>query len=102
MGTLDTRLMKLLKIAARTKDEAPGEIPFGFETRILAKWREIRSDGSAEVARFVRRIALGAIVVTLFGAAIGYQQLRDEEETDEPLANDYALVDSTIQNQLLQ
>ncbi len=102
MGRLDTRLLRLLKVAAQAKDDVPGEMPFGFETRILARWRELRSDSSAEVARFVRRVAIGAIVVTLFGAVIGYNQLRDEEETNEPLTNDYALVDSTIQNQLLR
>jgi hypothetical protein len=103
MGKRDTHLTRLLDLAAAARDEeAAGETPFGFDTRIVARWREMKPNDNGDLTRFVRRVALAAIVITILGGIGTYRQLNEDDETGEPLTNDYALVDSVIQRQFMQ
>lgn len=102
MDKRDAHLTGLLKLAAATKTDDPMEIPFGFETRILARWREMNRTDNGDLARFVRRVALTAIAITILGGVATYRQISEDDEAGEPLTNDYALVDSAIQKQFLQ
>ena len=96
------RLTRLLKLAATAKDETAIEAPFGFDTRIVARWREMKQNDNGDLARFVRRIAVAAIAITVLGGVATYRQADEDDESSEPLTNDYALVDSAIQRQFLQ
>ncbi len=102
MDKRDAHLTRLLESAARAKADAAVEIPFGFETRIVARWREMKRADNGDLTRFLRRVALTAIVVTILGGVATYRQINEDDEADEPLTNDYALVDSAIQSQFLQ
>jgi hypothetical protein len=102
MDKHNARLTRLLKLAAAAKDQTAIEAPFGFDTRIVARWREMKQNDNGELARFVRRIAVAAIAITVLGGVATYRQLDQDDESSEPLTNDYALVDSAIQRQFLQ
>jgi hypothetical protein len=102
MDGRDTRLARLLKLAAPAKADTAIEAPFGFDTRVVARWREMKRNDNGDVARFVRRIALAAVAITVLGGIATYRQVSEDDEIGEPLTNDYALVDSAIQRQLLQ
>jgi hypothetical protein len=102
MNERDTHLARLLKLAAAAPDQIPVETPFGFDTRIVARWREMKGNNNGDLVRFVRRVALAAIAITVLGSVATYRQAAEDEEIGEPLTNDYALVDSAIQNQLVQ
>ncbi len=102
MDKRDTHLVRLLKWAAAAPDQTPVEAPFGFDTRIVARWREMKGNNNGDLVRFVRRVALAAIAITVLGGLATYRQVAEDDEIGEPLTNDYALVDSAIQNQLLQ
>lgn len=101
MDTGDARLTRLLKWGAAAKEQTETEAPFGFETRVVAQWRQ-KSNGNGDLTRFVRRIALAAIAVTVLGSVATYRQASEDEEIGEPLTNDYAMVDSAIQRQFLK
>jgi hypothetical protein len=102
MDKRDTYLTRLLKLAAAAREESGMEAPFGFDTRVVARWREMMRNDHGDLARFVRRVALTAIAITIVSGVATYRQINEDDETGEPLTNDYALVDSAIQNQLLQ
>jgi hypothetical protein len=102
MGKLDLHLQRLFKLAAPVKEEEVSGAPFGFDTRVLGQWRVAKNNGANEVARFVRRVALVAIAITLFGGVAAYRQISENEEMGEPLTNDYAIADSAIERQFLQ
>jgi hypothetical protein len=102
MDRRDIHLTRLLKLAAATKEEAALEAPFGFDTRVVARWREVKGNGNGDLALFIRRVALTAIAITVLGGVAIYQQVNEDDEISEPLTNDYALVDSAIQRQFTQ
>ena len=102
MDERDAHLQRLLKLAATVKEEEIGEAPLGFATRIVARWRGSQQNESGELTRFVRRVAFVAIAITLFGGAATYRQISENEELGEPLTNDYAIADSTIERQFQQ
>jgi hypothetical protein len=102
MGKLDARLMRLLRSAALARTEANIEAPFGFDTRVLARWRESNGSDNGEVALLLRRVAAVALAITLFGGVFAYRQISEDEEIGEPLTNEYAIADSTIEQQFLQ
>ena len=84
------------------KEDTITEAPFGFDTRVVAKWCATKSNFNGELAIFVHRVAIVAVVITLCGSVAAYRQLKEDEEIGEPLTNDYAIVDSTIQKQFLR
>jgi hypothetical protein len=102
MAELDEHLKRLLKLAAAAKSEEVTGAPFGFDTRVVATWRALPKNGTVELVRFVHRIALLAIAITVFGGIAAYRQISEDEEIGEPLTNDYAIVDSTIERQFMQ
>jgi hypothetical protein len=102
MDERDTPLARLLKLAAAAKTDTAIEAPFGFDTRVVARWRELKWNDNGDLARFVRRVALAALAITVLGGVATYRQVSEDDEIGEPLTNDYALVDSAIQRQMLQ
>jgi hypothetical protein len=102
MERLNVHLMRLLRSAALVKMEMDVEAPFGFDTRVLARWRERKGSNNGELALLVRRVAVVALAITLFGGLAAYRQISEDEEIGEPLTNEYAIADSTIQEQFWQ
>jgi hypothetical protein len=103
MGKPDSNLDRLLGAAAAAPGEAPAEAPLGFATRVVALWRDGRpSDDSSDLSHFVRRIALGAAMVTVVAGIFTYRQVAANDATDDSLSNYYAIADSAIQSELNQ
>ena len=102
MEKLNAHLMRLLRSAALGKMETDIQAPFGFDTRVLARWRERKGSDNSELTLLVRRVAAIALAITLFGGVAAYRQISEDEEIGEPLTNEYAIADTTIQKQILQ
>ena len=89
-------LRRLLRAA--TQMEEPGEMPFGFDTRVLARVRESAPNGSALIAIFARRAtAIALAVMALAAAGLYGASLSD---TNGDTTNEYGMVDSAIQSNL--
>jgi hypothetical protein len=95
----DVDLQRLLRSAARAKDEAPIEMPFGFDTRVVALAR--RNGNGAGFAPLLRRVALAAAAVIVFASAGAYLESRNGEGTDA-FGNEFAIADSAIQDEMVQ
>jgi len=89
----DFDLQRLLRAAAETVSDQADEMPFGFETRVLADWRAGLASDFVDVGRLLRRVVLLSLaVIALAGAGI-YHELR---QSDEPNEDEYTIVDSAI------
>lgn len=97
MSRPDQKLARLLQIAAAAPPEPVPEMPLGFDSRVLAHVRERRRGTEHwQVVRFIRRVALGAVVVLAFASSAAYWQMHENEELAEPLSNAYAIADTVI------
>ena len=91
---------RLLRSAARVKDDAPAEMPFGFDTRVIALSRK---DGNgATFGRLLRRITLLATAVIVFASAGAYLEFAQSGDATETLGNEFAIADSAIQDEMAQ
>ena len=103
MDKRESNLERLLR-AARGDEGAP-EMPYGFDTRVVALARATRPDRSSvarDLARTFRRIAAGGLVVAVFATVATYWQLEENNDLAEPLSNAYALVDTAIDSELTE
>jgi hypothetical protein len=96
----NANLDRLLRSAAQAPPDAPAEMPFGFDTRVVALGR--RNGNGSAMAGLLRRVALIAAAVILFAGAGAY--LEFDRNTDELLAsgNEFAIADSAIQDEVAQ
>ena len=100
MKNTDDNLHRLLRSAAEVKEDAPAEMPFGFDTRVIALAR--RNGNGVAFAGLLRRITLGAAAVIIFAGAGAYLEI--DRNTDAMLAsgNEFAIADSAIQDEVAQ
>jgi hypothetical protein len=90
----DEVLDRLLRAA---KGPASGlEMPFGFDTRVLALAQESAPNGSAIIALFARRAAILALAVIAFASVGVYRTSTSIND----LPAEYAMADTAIQNDL--
>ena len=94
----DVDVDRLLRSAARAKDQEPAEIPFGFDTRVIALSR--KNGNGAAVGAFLRRITLLAAAVIIFASAGAYLEFNSNADSIAGAANDYAIADSVIQDEV--
>ena len=95
---------RLLRSAAKATEPALSDAPFGFETRVVAKWRsrtDVISD-VAELSRFLRRAGVIASAVLVIAGAAVYRQYREETKFASMATNEYAIADSAIQTEFSQ
>jgi hypothetical protein len=99
MRNVDADLDRLLRAAAASPEAAPIETPFGFETRVVATWRALRSrNGNGRALTWMlRRVVAGALLLTLCAGAGAYWQFSENSELAEPTANAYAIADTLIE-----
>ncbi|MDQ6808785.1 MAG: hypothetical protein M3Z64_05090 [Verrucomicrobiota bacterium] len=107
MKPRDIELARLLRTAANQPDVSATEMPFGFDTRVVARWRGQGAQAGAstrELARLMRRVAMVAVVVMAFAAAGSYWELDggDDDELGSPLADAYTIADNAIDTGALQ
>lgn len=97
-------LERLLESAAKAPADERVEMPFGFDTRMVALWR---SSGNGNgmmrtVSVLVRRVALLATAVIVVAGAGVYVQANRNNDLNEPSANEFAIADSVIQDEVSQ
>jgi hypothetical protein len=86
--------------AASSKEDAPAEMPFGFDTRVVAQWRAEMNAASLGMTHLLRRVALAAVAIIIVTAAGAYIEADRNGENNEPFANEYAIADSAIQDEI--
>ena len=96
MKKRDEILQRLFRAAA--EPEIAPEMPFGFDTRVLAIARQFVPGTSAVIALFARRaVAISLAIIALASAGV-YGVARSERNAE--LTNEYGIVDSAIQSNL--
>ena len=98
MANSDSDLNRLLRAAAK-KAEPVLEMPFGFDTRVVALANTRGAGRGAEgweLTRLLRRVAVVSLVLTVFAGGGAYWQLNQTEQEVEPFANAYAIADTAI------
>ena len=94
MKKSDRILDRLFRAAA---GPAPtSEMPFAFDTRVLALAHESSPNGSAIIARFAQRAALIALAIIALATAGLYRTSISSND----LPTEYAMADTAIQNNL--
>jgi hypothetical protein len=103
MNPSDDKLDRLLRSASQAGEEYRAAAPFGFDTRVVALWRAgARSPNGNGIGILVRRVAIAALAVTVLSAAATVFELKQAEESvNAPLADEFAIADSAIQNEFL-
>jgi hypothetical protein len=96
----DFDLDRLLRSAARVKDDSSVEMPFGFDTRIIALSR--RNGNGSAMARLLCRVALVAATVIVFAGAGAYLEFDRNNDAASPFGNEFAIADSAIQDEVAQ
>lgn len=103
MKPSDSKLQRLLKAAATSENnDTDISVPFGFDTRVVALWRNGQQNGGNGIARLVRRVAVLAGVILVVGGAASFQELRVAEDIAEPTSNEYAIADTAIEDEFYQ
>ena len=92
---------RLLRSAGHASEQVADEVPYGFDTRVVASWRSGKNGGNdfAELSRFVRRAGVIACAVLVLAGAAAYRQYRDETKFATLPTNEYAIADSAIQTE---
>lgn len=88
-------LDRLFRAAARTPAAPSDEMPFGFETRVLAVWHAGEREDLVDVGRLLRRVVLLALTVITLATAGFVNELRQFEDPGEAFDQD-AIADSAI------
>jgi len=81
---------------AATATTPPAEMPFGFDTRVLALAHESSPNGSDIIALFAQRAAMIALAVIAL-ASVGVYRA---STSNNDLPVEYAMADAVIQNNL--
>jgi len=81
---------------AATVAAPPAEMPFGFDTRVLALTRASSPNGSAFIALFAQRAAMIALAVIAL-ASVGVYRA---STSDNDLPAEYTMADNAIQSSL--
>ena len=95
------KIDRLLRSAAQAGKEAPAEMPFGFDTRVVALWRAAGSRSNG-VIWLVRRVALLSAAVIVIGTIAAVREANQSREIGESFTNEFAIADSAIQDEFLR
>lgn len=79
---------RLADAARRAPQEPPAEMPFGFDTRLVARWRARREgEESPPWAALLRGGLICAGVILLLSVVVNYQTLREREPGSVAIAD---------------
>src|SRR5256714_10754577 len=92
----DVDVDRLLRAAAKAKDDAPAEMPFGFDTRVIALSR--RNGNGAIFGALLRRVALVAAAVIVLATGGAYFEFNSNGGTIDASGHAYAVARSALQN----
>lgn len=96
MKSSDQQLERLLRAAAEATGESPHEMPFGFDTRVLARWRAGLNRDFVDIGHLLRRVVLLSLAVIALASAGTYHELRQSDDAGELLTDEYGIADSAI------
>lgn len=88
---------RLLRSAAQADEDAPAEMPFGFDTRVVAQWRA-GAPTSNGVMQLLRRVAVLSLAVIIVSTIATVREANQSREIRESLTNEFAIADSAIQD----
>jgi hypothetical protein len=97
----DHEIDRLLRSAAKTGDEAPAEMPFGFDTRVVALWRALGVKPNG-IASLLRRVALLSAAVIAISTLVAVRELQQSREQSNDFTNEFAIADTAIQDEFSQ
>ena len=97
----DHEIDRLLRSAAKTGDEAPAEMPFGFDTRVVALWRALGVKPNG-IASLLRRVALLSAAVIAISTLVAVRELQQSREQSKDFTNEFAIADTAIQDEFSQ
>ena len=89
---------RLLRSAAQTEEVGPAEMPFGFDTRVVALWRAGMPKTNG-VAQLLRRVAVLSIAVIVISTIAAVREINQSREIRESFTNEFAIADSAIQDE---
>jgi hypothetical protein len=89
---------RLLRSAAQGDEEVPAEMPFGFDTRVVALWRAGTPKANG-VVQLLRRVAVLSIAVIVISTIAAIREANQSREIRESFANEFAIADSAIQDE---
>ena len=92
------KIDRLLRSAAQADEEVPAEMPFGFDTRVVALWRAGKPKTNG-VMQLLRRVALLSVAVIVISTIAAVRELNQSREIRESFANEFAIADSAIQDE---
>ncbi len=96
MKDSDLQLDRLLRAAAEAQSELPNEMPFGFDSRVLARCRAGAKHDLVDLARLLRRVVYLSLAVLALASAGVYHELSLPDPTENSLGDEYAIADSAI------
>ena len=94
----DHEINRLLRSAAQATGEAPAEMPFGFDTRVIALWHALAAKPNG-VALLLRHVALLSAAVIVISTLAAIREARQSREQFNELANEFAIADTAIQDE---
>ena len=89
---------RLLRSAAQVNEELPAEMPFGFDTRVIALWRAGTPKANG-VVQLLRRVAVLSIAVIVISTIAAVREINQNREINESFSNEFAIADSAIQDE---
>ena len=98
----DQKIDRLLRSSAQADNEDAAEaMPFGFDTRVVALWRDALPTGNG-VMQLLRRVAVLSAVVIVVSTIATVREANQSREIRESFANEFAIADSAIQDEFLK
>jgi hypothetical protein len=91
---------RLLRSAAQAS-EAPVEMPFGFDTRVVALWRSMGEKPNG-IASLLRRVAVFSAVVIAISTLAAVREIKQSKEQYNDFTNEVAIADTAIQDEFSQ
>jgi hypothetical protein len=92
------QINRLLRSAAQGDEEVPAEMPFRFDTRVVALWRAGTPKANG-VMQLLRRVAVLSIAVIVISTIAAIREANQSREIRESFANEFAIADSAIQDE---
>jgi hypothetical protein len=94
---------RLLRSAAQAGDEAPAEMPFGFDTRVVAlRSRSLAAAKPNGIASLLRHVALLSSAVIVISTLAAVLELKQSQEQSNDFTNEFAIADTAIQDEFSQ
>ena len=89
---------RLVRSTAQADEEVPAEMPFGFDTRVVALWRAGTPKANG-VMQLLRRVAVLSIAVIVISTIAAIREANQSREIRESFTNEFAIADSAIQDE---